>query len=116
MQRQSLAYDHEANDGEALSPAKLELFVEPNDSDSVENCDNLTVSPWGDLVLCEDGPEQQHLVGVTPDGALYKLGRNALNSSEFAGVVSSPEGQQLYVNIQNPGIALAIKGPWDLLG
>jgi secreted PhoX family phosphatase len=55
-------------------------------------------------------------VGVTPDGALYKLGRNALNRSEFAGVVFSPEGQQLYVNIQNPGIPLAIKAPWDLRG
>ncbi|MBT4098738.1 MAG: DUF839 domain-containing protein [Gemmatimonadetes bacterium] len=107
---------HEARNGEAMSPGKLELFVEPNDSDVVENCDNLTVSPWGDLVLCEDGPEQQHLVGVTPDGALYKLGRNALNSSEFAGVVFSPDGQELYVNIQNPGITLAIKGPWELGG
>ncbi|HJN27038.1 MAG TPA: DUF839 domain-containing protein [Candidatus Latescibacteria bacterium] len=104
---------HEAQPGEATSPGTLELFVEPNEGAVVENCDNLTVSPWGDIVLCEDGPEQQFLVGVTQEGQLYKLARNAFNSSEFAGAVFSPDGMELYVNIQNPGITLAIRGPWD---
>ena len=94
------------------TPGTLELFIEPNDADLVENCDNLTVAPWGDVILCEDGPEDQFLVGVTPEGELYKLGYNAFNTSEFAGAVFSPDGGKLYVNIQNPGITLAIRGPW----
>ena len=101
---------HEGTTDEA--PGTLELFIEPNDADLVENCDNLTVAPWGDVILCEDGPEDQFLVGVTPEGELYKLGYNAFNTSEFAGAVFSPDGGTLYVNIQNPGVTLAIRGPW----
>ncbi len=102
----------EGAEDEQTDPGVLELFIEPNDRDLVENCDNLTVAPWGDVLLCEDGPEQQFLVGVTPEGELYKLGRNAFNSSEFAGAVFSPDGGELFVNIQNPGITLGIRGPW----
>ena len=94
------------------APGTLELFIEPDDADLVENCDNLTVAPWGDLVLCEDGGGDNHLVGVTPEGRIYKLGRNAFNGSEFAGGVFSPDGRTLYANIQSPGITLAITGPW----
>jgi secreted PhoX family phosphatase len=101
---------------EGLNPGQLELFVEPNDGNIVDNADNLTVSPWGDLILCEDGPDDQFLVGVTPEGALYKLGHNAYNKSEFAGATFSPNGQILYVNIQHPGLTLAISGPWQRSG
>ena len=103
----------EGKAGEKNRPGKLELFIEPNDGNLVENADNLTVAPWGDLILCEDGPEEQFVVGVTPRGDLYKLGRNVFNNSEFAGSTFSPDGTTLFVNIQNPGITLAIKGPWQ---
>jgi secreted PhoX family phosphatase len=103
----------EGTEREEKMPGYVELFVEPNDGAIVDNADNLTVSPWGDLVVCEDGPEQQFLVGVTPAGQLYQLARNALNKSEFAGAVFAPDGETLYVNIQNPGVTLAIQGPWQ---
>ena len=90
----------------------LELFVEPNDPGLVDNADNLTVTPWGDLILCEDGSGDQFLVGVTPDGAIYKFGRNAVSDSELAGAVFSPDGSTLFVNIQHDGLTLAITGPW----
>src|SRR5690606_7698945 len=32
----------------------LELFSEPNDKEILRACDNLTVAPWGDVILCED--------------------------------------------------------------
>ena len=63
----------------------LELFIEPDNADLVENAENLGVSPWGDLILCEDGAADQFLVGVTPQGHTYKFGRNAIDGSEFAG-------------------------------
>jgi hypothetical protein len=91
----------------------LELFVEPNNATVVENADNITVSPWGDLIVCEDGPGQQFLLGVTPAGQIYKLARNALNGSELAGATFSPDASTLFVNIQHPhGFTLAINGPW----
>lgn len=96
----------------AERPGRLSLFVEPNDGDVVDMPDNIGVAPWGDLVLCEDGGGKQFLVGVTPEGKLYKLGRNAKNNSEFAGACFSPDGSTMFVNIQHSGITLAITGPW----
>lgn len=109
-------YFPSANEGtsaEKKNPGRLELFVEPNDGGIVDMADNLTISPWGDVILCEDGPEDQYLVGVSPAGQFYQLGHNAYNQSEFAGSVFSPNGETLYVNIQNPGLTLAIQGPWQ---
>jgi hypothetical protein len=97
---------------EQNDPGKLELFVEPNDGNLVENADNLTVAPWGDLIVCEDGKDEQFLVGVTPQGGFYKFGKNAASDSELAGVTFSPDGTTLFVNIQENGLTLAITGPW----
>ncbi|MCH2133021.1 MAG: PhoX family protein [Phycisphaerales bacterium] len=98
---------------ERIAPSgRLELVAEPNDASIVEHADNLTVAPWGDLIVCEDGTEDQFLLGVTPTGQFYKFGRNAMNRSEFAGATFSPDASTLFVNIQNPGLTLAIRGPW----
>jgi secreted PhoX family phosphatase len=102
----------EGTPDEERSPGTLELFIEPNDSELVENADNLTVSPWGDLVICEDGPGGDRLMGVTQSGEVYNFGRNAMNESEFAGAAFSPDGSTLFVNIQSPGLTIAITGPW----
>ncbi len=103
---------HEGRMIEASQPGRLELWVEPNNSDIVENCDNVTVAPWGDIVVCEDGSGEQFVVGVTPQGRFYRIARNATNGSELAGAVFSPDGSTLFVNIQNPGLTFAITGPW----
>ena len=106
----------EGTDAEASNPGSLSLFIEPNDRGLVENCDNVTVTPWGDLILCEDGSGDQFLVGVTPAGALYKFAKNAQGTSELAGATFSPDGSTLFVNIQTPGMTFAIKGPWEQHG
>jgi secreted PhoX family phosphatase len=103
---------YEGTKQEEKQPGELELFIEPNDGNLVENADNLTVAPWGDLIICEDGPGDNYLVGVTPMGELYKFARNAMNTSELAGAVFSPDQSTLFVNIQRPGLTLAITGPW----
>lgn len=103
---------YEGTSREEKQPGTLELFIEPNDSSLLENADNLTVTPWGDLIICEDGSKDQYLVGVTPEGRTYQFARNASNTSELAGATFSPDGTTLFVNIQNPGITIAITGPW----
>jgi uncharacterized protein len=91
---------------------QLELFIEPKDPSVLEHADNITFSPWGDIIACEDENKPPHLVGVTMEGQLYRIARNATSNSEFAGAVFSPDGSTLFVNIQNPGWTLAIVGPW----
>ena len=95
----------------------LTLFAEPDDAHLLENGDNLVYAPWDDLIVCEDAAGSdadpgQHLVGITPTGRPYHLGRNRLNDSELAGACFAPDGRTLFVNIQTPGLTFAITGPW----
>lgn len=102
----------EGGAAEAGRPGRLELFVESASAERLKNCDNVAVAPWGDLILCEDGPDDQpqYLRGVTPLGRLYTLAANGY--SEFAGACFSPDGSTLFVNAQSPGITFAVTGPW----
>jgi len=101
----------EGKPAEASLPGKLELYLEPNDRTVMEMCDNLTVAPWGDLIVCEDGPLGNFLLGVTPQGRVYKIGQIGFSRTELAGACVSPDGSTLFVNIQRPGMTVAITGP-----
>lgn len=98
--------------GRTNAGGTIELFVEPNNKSVLDSPDNIVVSPFGDLFICEDGDGEQFVVGVTPRGKLYHFARNAINDREFAGVCFSPDGRTMFVNIQNPGITFAIWGTW----
>ncbi|MFF9805130.1 alkaline phosphatase PhoX [Streptomyces coeruleorubidus] len=101
---------------------KVLLGVNPDPSvdGAFDGPDNITVSPYGGIVLAEDGEGVSHLFGATESGRTYPIARNDLNVGteeepeygEFAGVTFSPDGKTLYANIQDPGILLAITGPW----
>ncbi|MEB3294040.1 MAG: alkaline phosphatase PhoX [Synechococcales bacterium] len=106
----------------------LTLVVEAGASgELLDEPDNVTVTPFGDLLLCEDSSDDfQYLVGVTREGKTYQLAQNVLFSqvasdpakanfvgNEFAGACFSPDGKTLFVNIQTPGITFAIWGPWN---
>lgn len=94
----------------------LELIIEPNDESALDRCDNLTVAPSGALVICEDGLDDQHIRFMSRDGALTTFARNAHpERSEFCGACFSPDGSTMFVNIQRPGITLAITGPFGTL-
>lgn len=92
---------------------RLELFAEPNNTQLLKYCDNLTVAPWGDIVFCEDGKKGTRIFGITPKGNFYQIAENIGFDSEFAGVCFSPSGKTLFVNIQKPGLTLAITGSWE---
>jgi len=89
------------------------------------NPDNVTVSPRGGLVLCEDGSDESFLHGLTPEGEIFPFALNTVvvngerngivgdfSGSEWAGACFDHRGDWLFVNIQTPGITLAITGPW----
>jgi len=83
--------------------------------------DNVTVTPWGTLVLAEDGVGASHVLSSVPGGPTYAIARNQLNIgtaakpeySEFTGPTFSSDGKVVFVNIQTPGITYAITGPWE---
>lgn len=110
----------EGQPNEADAPGRLELFAQPDDATVLQMPDNLTVAPWGHLVICEDKSDGvNYLRGMTPDGRVYTLGRNPTpdpetpdESTELAGPCFSPDGRTLFLNIFDPGATLAITGPW----
>ncbi|QXC62703.1 PhoX family protein [Aquihabitans sp. G128] len=82
-------------------------------SDRPDGPDNITVTPSGGLVLAEDGEGASHVLGVNRWGETFLIARNALNDSEFTGPTFSRDRSTLFVNIQTPGIVLALTGPWS---
>lgn len=113
------------------------VFVSESE-DAADNIDNLTVSPRGGLLVCEDGGGQvvdgertfgTRLIGVNVEGGSFVFAENNVvidrpvegkpaiepddyRGMEFAGATFDPGGHFLFVNIQSPGITFAIKGPW----
>jgi secreted PhoX family phosphatase len=98
--------------GGAGDAGLLTLFVEPRDDSLLDYPDNLTASPWGDLVVSEDGAGVNHLVGITPEGKTYQIARCPIDEHEWAGACFSPDGTTLFANVQGKGITVAITGPW----
>ncbi|MGI9028830.1 MAG: alkaline phosphatase PhoX [Ilumatobacteraceae bacterium] len=84
-------------------------------SDNPDGPDNITVSPWGGLILCEDGEGTQLLQAVSRDGTTVPFARNARDDSEFAGACFGQDRDVLYANLQAPGVTFAIGGPFRRL-
>jgi len=110
---------HEGQAGEADAPGRLQLFLESTDDRVIDYADNLTVAPWGHLIVCEDrysDVKRNHLKGVTPEGKVYTIARNVFrDNAELAGVCFAPDGRTMFINIYWPGITLAVRGPWETL-
>ena len=91
---------------------KLFFAFTPNQTVDVDGPDNITISPYGGVILAEDGMGMQHIVGATDTGETFFFALNELNNSEFAGPTFSQNKKTLFVNIYNPGLVLAVTGPW----
>jgi uncharacterized protein len=84
--------------------------------------DNVHISPYGSLVIAEDGNTAQHLLSWTKETGAQAIARNlivleqsALGGnvySEMTGPNFSPNGSVLFANVQEPGHTFAITGPW----
>jgi secreted PhoX family phosphatase len=99
---------------------RLQLLYQAPDRDTLDFPDNITASPRGTLVICEDNVEDNYLRGLSRGGQLWDLALNRLpnrTNDEFAGSTFSPDGSTLYVNIQaSNGMSFAIWGPWERVG
>jgi hypothetical protein len=114
----------------------LTLLYESPSAAALDSPDNLTVTPRGGLIACEDDASSTNpdghplapgianvnrLIGLTQEGETFELAVNVLNDSEFAGCCFSPSGKTLFVNVfgraaftddPNEGMTCAITGPW----
>jgi secreted PhoX family phosphatase len=124
--------------GGGRHPRLTAIFASESE-EAADNPDNITVSPRGGLLLCEDGGGQvadgartfgTRLVGVNRVGGSFVFAENSVvidgavagkpaiapndyRGNEFCGATFSPGGRYLFVNIQTPGITFAIEGPWE---
>ncbi|MGV9808299.1 PhoX family protein [Micromonospora chersina] len=103
----------------------LRLVYESPGPDVLDFPDNVTTSPRGTIVVCEDNVDDNYVRGLTPRGELFDIALNRLVSStgadrsndEFAGSTFSPDGHTLFVNIQaSRGMTFAIWGDWSRIG
>jgi len=103
----------------------LRVVYQSPGPDTLDFPDNVTTSPRGTLVVCEDNVDDNYLRGLTPSGELFDIALNRLTSAsgvpryndEFAGSTFSPDGHTLFVNIQaSAGMTFAIWGDWRRLG
>jgi secreted PhoX family phosphatase len=115
---------------EAGDPGSLLAWFVADSSDAANNLDNVTVSPRGGIVCCEDGGNSagNRLMGFTHDGASFELARNQIRIDapipgksiapgdyrryEWCGACFDPSGRWLFANVQRPGVTFAITGPW----
>jgi uncharacterized protein len=139
-------YTPTANIGEPDETGELVLLFESTGRAVLDGPDNMTTSPGGAIVICEDGNLRNNFVrALLPDNSLISIAENlvgvqthyiassgklwdptvpddgpsageGIGHSEFAGPTFSPDGNWLFVNIQVPGITCAITGPWGDLG
>jgi secreted PhoX family phosphatase len=86
-------------------------YTADQDSDP-DGPDNITVSPYGGVIMAEDGDGASHLLGSTDAGEVFFFARNDLNDSEFTGPTFSRDKRTLFASIQSPGITFAITGPF----
>jgi uncharacterized protein len=110
--RQGLGQVFKLTLGRGDAPDQLELFAESPGASVLDMPDNICMTPWGDLLLAEDGSGEQFVRGITPEGRVYDLARNAKSNGEFAGICPSPKGDTIFVNMQLDGLTVAITGPF----
>jgi hypothetical protein len=101
----------------------IRVLYRPDASANPElrNVDNVTVSPRGDVIVAEDGDDQQ-LVLVTVEGEVVPfLQLFGQSDSELTGPAFSPDGSRLYVSSQrgpsgsregSGGLTYEIVGPF----
>lgn len=96
--------------GQGQAADSLRLVVESPEASVLDMPDNITVAPWGDVIVAEDGAGEKYVRAISPQGQVIDLARNAKSHGEIAGVCFSPDGSTLFLNLQMDGLTLAIRG------
>lgn len=111
---------------------KIRMVFESRGHNHFSGPDNIVMSPRGSLVICEDRlskpKDAQTIAGLTQTGEFFRFCqvnpdlrgrfgghdlRTTALTSEWAGVTFSKDGEWLFMNIYNPGVTVAVTGPWQ---
>jgi secreted PhoX family phosphatase len=97
----------------------LELIFTGSDAtdDTYEAPDNMCVSPYGGLMICEDSSGENYMIGTTAAGEPFVFARNRQvttpgETGELSGVSFSRDGRVMFFNVYDPGTTFAVTGPW----
>jgi len=94
----------------------------------LDSPDNIAVGPRPGLALCEDGRGSDRVLALNRRGELTEVvqGNVVLSgergffgdfrTSELAGACFDRDGEWMFLNIQRPGVTVAIRGPWRRAG
>ncbi len=103
-----------------IASETLQLIYQSSGPDVLDFPDNVTTSPRGTIILCEDNVNDNYIRGLSRGGKLFDIALNRMpgrTNDEFAGSTFSPDGGTLFVNIQaSRGLTFAIWGPWEKIG
>ncbi len=112
------------------------IYESDGTGQDADSPDNLTVTPRGGLIACEDDASSVYvdthplapgienvnrLIGITLDGHAFEFAVNIYNGSELAGACFSPSGRTLFFNLfgrarfdedEVEGMTVAVTGPW----
>lgn len=72
--------------------------------------DNITLSPWGTVLMAEDGSDPNHLIAWTERAGSRALAKDIAERGEWAGPCFTKSGSLLFANIQSD-CTYAISGP-----
>jgi uncharacterized protein len=114
----------------------LVLVYESPSGAELDAPDNLTVTPRGGLIVCEDDASSEYedthplapgitnvnrVIGISRRGDAFELAVNVQSGSELAGCCFSPSGRTLFFNLfgrarfdeeEVEGMTCAVTGPW----
>ncbi|MDO8907221.1 MAG: DUF839 domain-containing protein [Pseudohongiella sp.] len=117
----------------------LRCIFASTSAEMANNPDNIAISPRGGIAMCEDGGGVEdafgfgeRIMGLQTSGDSFIFAKNNVvltaeqitaagkncepgdyRGGELAGVCFDPEGEIMFMNIQNPGVTVAIWGPWE---
>lgn len=90
----------------------LKEYYATGNPENFHGPDNITVSPFGTVMIAEDGNNPCSLISFTPGGGSQEFARDRADRGEWAGPVFSDKGRVLFGSVQSD-CTYAITGPFQ---
>jgi len=87
----------------------LTLTLESTGITYMDSPDNIVIGPDGETIyINEDASRRSHVLGMTPEGRVFRMVGNMLTRGEMTGICFSPDGKLMFVNIQQAALTCCI--------
>ena len=85
-------------------------YYATGNAEGFDGPDNIAVSPWGSVVICEDGSNPCSLIAYSDAQGSREVVRDVADRGEWAGAVFNKSGSLLFASVQSD-CTYAISGP-----